>query len=332
MLLRAPYIPLLFISLGIFIVPITVNAQSFTKTIPFTVSVSPQHPQAYSAATLSFLSGSLNLSNSTITVSIGGKEAYRGNIKPISIFLGAPGKSTKVSIAISTNGVVYHKNISITPEDVSIIVEPNSSVPPLYLGKPLIPLGGTSRVIAIANLHSANGSVIPPSSLSYTWTIDGTRVVSVSGIGRTTVIIASPLQYRTRTVSVVVQNQNGNLTGNASLSLSPQEPSVRIYKHDPLLGILFDHALANSLTISSAETALYGASFSLPTTNGTPLLQWFLNGNFAQSGNTLTLRPTGAGKGSARISLTASSGTLATANTTLSLSFGASTRTNLFGL
>jgi hypothetical protein len=184
----------------------------------------------------------------------------------------------------------------------------------------------------MANLKNAGGTSLDPGVLSYAWTVDGTQIANSSGIGKEVVIVASPMQYRVRDVSVAVRSQDGSQVGGASLSLSALEPSVRIYGNDPLLGIRFDHALSNNYAIAGAESTLYAAPFSLPTTNGTPLFQWFLNGAVAQTGSSITLRPTGSGQGSASLSLVASSGGYTTATANLSLTFGATSGSNLFGL
>jgi len=106
---------------------------------------------------------------------------------------------------------------------------------------------------------------------------------------------------------------------------------VRIYRNDPLLGIRFDHALFGEYAIAGAETTLYGAPFSFPTTTGAPFLDWNLNGARAQTGNSITLRPSGSGEGDASLTLSASSDTSAAATTDLTLLFGKSA-TSLFGL
>lgn len=116
------------------------------------------------------------------------------------------------------------------------------------------------------------------------------------------------------------------------MSLSAEHPFVRIYENDPLLGIRYDRAISGSYTISGAETTLYAAPFSLPTTGGAPFIQWFLNGSSAQTGNSITLRPTGSGEGNASLSLVASTGESNTATANLSLEFGAEPGTNFFGL
>lgn len=298
----------------------------------FTISVDPSYPAPYSQATLSLVSSAINLSNATMIVSIAGKETYRGNVQPVSVALGKAGSITKVTITISSGGTSQKQTISIQPQDVALVVEPVSSAPPLYPGKPFIPLGGDSRVVAVANLRSANGKPLDPTTLSYLWTVDGAQIASASGIGKEAVLVASPLKYRSRSVSVVVTSQDGTLIGGASTALLPLDPSVRIYENDPLLGIRYGRTLSGSFAMNDAETTLFAAPFSLPTTSGEPSLRWFLNGAEAQTGPTVTLRPAGSGRGSASLSLVASAGDYARATANLLLSFGAASGFSFFGL
>ena len=325
-----------FIALSglVLVLPAAATAQSFGTggVDSFSLSTSPQNPAPYSQVTLSALSTSLNLANATMTVSVGGAETYRGNVQPVNITLGGAGVLTNVRVTISANGATYSKTLSLRPQDVVLIAEPISSAPVLYPGKPLVPLEGTVRVVAMANLRSANGKTLDPNTLSYAWTVDGAQIASVSGIGKEAIIVASPLQYRDRAVSVIVESQDGNLVGGASLSFTAQMPTVRLYENDPLLGILYDHALSGGYTVTGAETSLYAAPFSFPSENGAPALQWFLNGAPAQTGNFITLRPTGSGEGSASLSLVASSGDFVNATANLPLSFGTKSNGNIFGL
>jgi hypothetical protein len=301
-------------------------------TAEFTASIDPQYPAPYSQATLSVLSAPLDLTNSTMVVSINKKQIYDGSVQELAIPVGAAGSITTVGVTITSAGARYTQTLTIQPQDVALIAEPVSSAPPLYPGKTLVPLEGSTRVVAIANLRDENGNAVDPSTLSYAWTVDDTQLADSSGIGKDAIMVDSPLEYRESDVSVVVQSQDGALVGGDSLSLVASEPTVRVYENDPLLGILFDHALSGNYTINGAEDSLYAAPFSLPTSVGTPLLQWFLNGDLAQTGNIITLRPTGSGQGTASLSFIASAGQSTRATEEFSLSFGAAPSTGLFGL
>lgn len=321
----------------VLLLPISTGAQSLgdlgnIRGEPFTLSVNPQYPAPYSQATVSLLPGSVKFANATLTAFVGGKEIYKGSVRAFSVPLGRAGSVASVRAVVSAGGIPYSRTIQIQPQDVALIAEPVSSAPPLYPGKPFAPIGGDVRVVALANLRDASGRSSSPTTYSYSWTVDGVRIMNASGIGKSSLIVASPLQYRSRTVSVAVTSASGSLAGGASLSLSAEQPLVRIYESDPLLGIRFDRALSGQYRISGAETTLYAAPFSFPTTGGAPRLEWFLNGSPAQTGNAITLRPTGSGKGSASLSLVASVGASLTATANLPLLFGATSGANFFGL
>lgn len=300
--------------------------------VPFNVSVDPQYPAPFGQAVLSALSDSIDLAGASMTITVAGKKIYEGNVKPVAVALGKAGSVTSAIVKISSGGASASQTIAIQPQDVVLVAEPVSSAPPLYPGKPLIPLEGSVRMVAVANLRGVSGKALDPATYSYAWTVDNTSIAASSGIGKSALMVASPLQYRQRDVSVAVRSADGALVGGDSFSLVPQEPSVRIYQNDPLLGIRYDRAFADTYSISGSEDTLYATPFSFPITTGVPLLQWFLNGEPAQTGNLITLRPSGSGEGTASLSLTASAGNSTIATTDLSLLFGGPGSTNIFGL
>lgn len=315
--------------------PFAATAQSIGNTVegtPFTISVRPQYPLPNSQATISLVSTSLDLANAIMTVSVAGKEIYKGTVQPIAIPLDKTGSVANTKVTISSGGLNYSQTVFIQPQDVVLIAEPVSSAPPLYPGKSMVPVEGSVRVVAVANLRDARGKTIDPATLSYVWTVNDAQIANASGIGKQAILVASPLQYRARSVAVAVKSQDGSLVGGASLSFTTQEPTVRLYRNDPLLGIRFNRALSGEYAINDVEAAIYAAPFSLPTTSGAPLVQWFLNSAPAQTGNSITLRPAGKGQGSAELSLTASTNGTASATANLSLIFGKEPGFNLFGL
>jgi len=325
------------------LLPSVVSAQTTSSSIQamiaaskgpaFSISVDPQYPQPFGQATISLQSTTLDLSNAVLDVSVAGESVYQGGVDPVTIQVGGTGTITNVKVKVTSNGKDYVQNVYIQPEDVALVAEPVASAPVLYSGKPLVPMEGSVRVVAVANFQDVKGKTVDPSTLSYLWTVDGTQIADSSGIGREAVLVASPLEYRSRTVSVAITSQDGSLVGGADLSLSPESPSVYIYENDPLLGILFDHVLSDQYAITGAENTLYAAPFSFPITDGPPSIRWFLNGDQAQTGSSITLKPTGTGAGSASLSLTATAGDSASATTDLSILFNAVKKgLGLFGL
>lgn len=328
---------LLVVAIGVLILPHPAFAQlvgtsDAVSDQPFSIEVNPQYPAPFSTATLSFVSDTLPLTNADMTVTSAGSKLYEGSVRPIGVKVGKAGSVTNVTIVIRSLGKNYRQNVLIQPQDVVLVVEPLSSAPPLYPGKPSIPLEGDARVVAAATLTKVGGQVLNPTTLSYTWSVDGTIVANSSGIGKSAIIVAAPLQYRSRDVSVIVRSQDGTVAGGSAATLDPVEPHVRTYVNDPLLGILFDHAINGSYALQNAEATLYAAPFSLPITNGPPFIRWYLNGDSAQTGPSITLRPSGSGQGTALVSLTATGGGNTTATSEFSVRFGEASGSNFFGL
>lgn len=319
----------------VFLLPNISFAQSLGGALgdvsPFSLSVTPQYPVPQGQAVVSFSSATLSLSNASLSVFANGKNIYAGSVRPVSVSLGGNGSVTKVVATITSGGEDHQQTIFIQPEDVSLVVEPIASVPALYPGKSRVPIEGTVRVIAIANLKTSGGSSLSPTSLSYEWSVDGAKIATASGIGKRTLVVAVPFKYRSHEVSVSITSQGGSVVGGSSVSFTGNEPFVRLYESDPLLGIRFEKALSGTYTIKGAESTLYAAPFSLSSAEGVVTPQWYLNGALVQTGNTITLRPSGTGQGISSLSVVASAGT-AKATALLSLLFNTSSNTTLFGL
>jgi hypothetical protein len=302
---------------------------------PITLSLSTTYPQPDSSDTLVVQSTLLTLANATLAVSVNGTQIYNGNVQPIAVAIGGAGVPTNISVVVTSQGQSYPASLSVTPGDVSLVEEPLSSAPPLYAGKPEVALGGEVRLVAVAGFRTASGAAINPANLSYTWMQGGDTLGSSSGIGKSAIIVAAPLQYRAGDYSVTVTTQDGTQAGSASVSIAAENPSVRIYADDPLLGIEFNKALGGTYTINGPEASFYAAPFSFSTVSGAPALQWFLGGaSSAQSGNLITLRPTSNTAGQSTLSVSASeSQQYESATAGLTLSYGAAASGGgIFGL
>lgn len=307
-------------------------AQNLEERTPFTLSILPANPAPFATVTVTPVPGALDLGTAVMTVNVNGTQVYEGNAQPTSVTVGKGGSSTSIRVTMRAGGFNPSQTVVVVPQDVSLVMEPASSAPPLYPGKTSVSDEGTARFVAVASLRTTSSKSVPASSLSYAWTVDGVAVPAGSGIGKSSLIVAAPLQYRSRTVSVAVQTVDGALRGTLSLSFSSAEPSLRIYENDPLLGVRFDRALSGTYETSESESSLYASPFGFSLANGAAAIEWFLNGSSVHTGNLITLRPVENGKGNASISAVASVGDTVRVNTRLSVSFGATTGFNLFGL
>ena len=224
---------------------------------PFTLSISPADPTPYGVVTILPVSGQIDVTNGTMTISAGGAQVASGNASSVSVRLGAPGVPVPVVARLVTARGAYSVRVTLTPQDVVLVAEPLSSAPPLYPGKPLVPLGGNVRMVAVAEMRTATGKQLEPDTLAYMWSVDGAEQQAASGIGEKAMLVDSPLQYRSRSVEVVVTSPDGTLVGSASIDLTATDPSVRIYERDPLLGIRFERALTTSYAMFAKKSNIY---------------------------------------------------------------------------
>lgn len=302
------------------------------STHSFSLSVSPRYPSSYQTVAVSAQSTDIDLAASTLKARVNGVVVYEGGVRPFNVALGAPGKETEISATLTTGGDVHTASITLAPADVALVIEPRATTPALYRGKPSVPLSGNVRIVAVTDFRDSNGVRIPPSDLIFSWTVEDTFLQANSGAGRDVLTVPAPFQYRTRPVSLVVKSKEGRFIGGASVTLSGNEPLIRIYENDPLLGVRFERSLRGTFSLNDAEISLFAAPYSFSLTGGMPSRKWFLNNRAADEGGVLTLRPEGNGAGKASVSVrTAGVESIENAAASLLLTFHSGTG-GLFGL
>jgi len=296
---------------------------------PLTITISPQYPKPYQIVTVTPDSSYIDLSSSQVTISVNGAVVERGSgTQGASVAVGGPGKATTITVTASANGQTYTKSLTIHPADVALLVEPQSTTHPFYEGAPLIASEGRVRVVALPDLRTSSGDPIPPSSLVYTWKNGDQILQDQSGIGKSVLTAVAPVRYRDTTLSLTVATQNSSVVAYAQTAIAPTDPFVRMYENDPLLGPRFENALSNSVALTDSEKTYRAVPYFFASI---PSISWQVNGAPSQSGQDITVRPTGSGKGTALLGVSASaSGQLA--NTSLSVQFGVSQSTGIFGL
>ncbi len=321
----------LLIVLAIVIGYSVTHAQSVGTTDPLTLDVSPDYPAPYQNVTIVPQSTLIDIAGSIITVSVNGVKQYSGSgSAPINVQIGGPGVTTTVVVTASSGGATYSKKISITPEQVALVTEPISTSHPLYGGKTLISPMGRVRFIALPDFRSVSGKAIDPASLEYTWRMDNKILESDSGIGKSVLDAQAPERYRDVNVSVTVQTLDGSLVAQAITPVSPVDPSTQMYEDDPLLGPLFNTALTDQVALAGDEETFLGVPYNF---GALPTLEWDMNGTPSGSTGDITVRATGNGQGTASLTFTASDNTNSqTANSTMSVLFGASSGFGLFKL
>ena len=307
------------------------HGQSIGDTDPLTLTVDPSYPAPYSTVTVTPGSTLIDLSSSNITFTLNGKVIQKSSgAEPVTVTVGGPGKATTVTVTATVDGKSYVKSIVFHPAEVALIEEPISTTHPFYLGGPLLASEGRVRLVALPDFRTTTGAAISPSALVYTWKNGDQILQDASGIGKSTLSAVAPDQYRDTTITLTVATQDQSIVGESSVAISPVDPIVRIYQNDPLLGPLFNQALPATFTITDSERTFRAVPYYF---SESPTLAWQVNGVASQSGQDITVRPSGSGVGSALLSIAANAVDYPqNAAAQLSVTFGVKQSTGIFGL
>ncbi len=294
--------------IALFALPL-VGAAQVVPIAPFSISINPTYPAPHSIVTLSISSNGIDVTKGIFDVFLNGKHIATGTgTQPVSFETGRAGQTMQVTVVVTVNGTAHKENLILTPEGVALAVEPLSTAPPFYQGMPTIATEGSVRLAAVPDFRTPGGKIIRAAALSYQWKIGNRTLLRQSGVGREDAIVPAPLSYRDSVVTVVVQDPSGSLIASRSVTLSTVAPVVLIYKKDPLMGVLYDHALSGNQSISGVETSFTAVPYGFSTSNS-PNIVWTLGNSTAQTGDTITLRPKGKGTGSASLSVSANNST-----------------------
>jgi hypothetical protein len=129
-------------------------------------------------------------------------------------------------------------------------------------------------------------------------------------------------------VSVTVSTADKSRTAEQTVSIVPTSPLVRIYRNDPLLGILYDAALSRDETLDGTEETFRAVPYYF---GSAPALSWTVNGAASGTDEDVTVRVTGSGAGSANLAISAKDAdAFQAASESVTLRFG-TPRTGIFG-
>jgi hypothetical protein len=308
-----------------------VRAQSIGSTDPLSVAISPQYPVPYQNVVVTPSSTTFDISAATITVTVNGTVFYKGSgQQPVTVPVGGPGSSTKIVVTAISGGQTFPVTITLHPASVALVTEAVSSTHDFYQGAGLVGSNGRLRLIAIPDLRSSSGAQIDPSALEYTWKFGDQVLQEASGIGKNVLDATAPEKYRDADVTVTVANGDNSVIAQSSTTVSPVDPITLIYRDDPLLGPEFDSALQNTITMPDSEETYVGVPYYF---SDPPTVNWTVNNVSSTASNDITVRSSGDGQGSAVLGYTATDNSATqTANSTLSVMFGSTQSSGIFGL
>lgn len=303
----------------------------FAGTEPLTLTITPSYPKPYSTAIVVPESTVIDLSSSAVTVTVNGTVVSKGSgAEPAYVTVGGPGTTSTVTVTAVNGGQTYTRRATIRPADVALVVEATSTSHPFYEGGRLIASEGGVRLVAIPDLRTAAGSIIPAASLVYTWRNGEQILQGSSGIGKSVLTATSPVKYRDARITVTVATQDQSIVAEAAAVIAPSDPILLVYRNDPLLGPLYGTALPRNVRLSGTEESFRAVPYFF---GEKPAVTWTVNNTTSDTDADITVRSTGGGSGTATVGVSAVSPSAPQpATASLSVRFGEENAFNFFGL
>jgi hypothetical protein len=240
----------------------------------------PSTPSAGDSVHFTVEGSVFDLPKDTITWSVNGKTLASG-VGATSADATVDSKGDSLDVIVSVTDPVWGaagNELVIVPLQVDILYDAPTYVPPFYRGRALPSAGGSMHLEALARL-SAGGAMIPNSSITYTWSRNGTVLGSFSGLGKSKISIDSPAMYGTDTISVRASANDDTLSASASIVIPNTPLTLELYEDHPLFGITYFNALPDAIPAPSEMTVAAIPYFATITGLYDATLQysWLLN-------------------------------------------------------
>lgn len=280
-----------------------VSAQTDFSGNDISIETIPEIPGPYEDVHVKLISYSYNLDQLNITWIEDGKTGLTGIGEKNFIFT-SPGlgglKTVEVKV-ILPNGELFDKKIITKPSDVDLLWQGvDAYTPPFYRGKALPSSEGILRVVAMTSFAN-NKSV-------YSWRRNYNAVQDASGYGKNSFTFRNSYLNKVENISVTSTNTDDGSVAQKSIGLSLYTPKIIFYEKDPLLGILYNKGITDSVSVGKSDKTLVAEPYFVSPHDplSTDLLYtWKINGKEIDNPdqpNTIVIR-SGNQSGTAKIDI-----------------------------
>ena len=300
----------------------------------------PPHPGPHQLTTITVESFSTDLNRATISWFLNNNPVKEATgQKNFSFKTGSLGSISNILIVVKTpGGAVIQETINISPASVDLVWEAESYTPPFYKGKALYQFQGNVKVVALPNIITTEGGSLEAKNMVYTWKVDGHPAGSASGYGKNFILFRGDVPLKPATVSVEVSSTDGAYVATNSTTLNPVQPGIVLYEDSPLLGILYEQALAGNIALRNTEIKITAIPYFLGVAerDGNGLIyNWLMNGQKITAGgekSSVTFRQDKGAAGNATISLNVTNPikVFQTIDASVNLLFGSNTAVSQF--
>ncbi len=243
------------------------------------IDLTPENPEPRSSVTLTLTSFAFDVSSSLVTWKVNGTQVLSGNgERSLVVRTGDVGESQVITVTAQNQaGYFVEQKITISPASVSIIYEaPRSHVPFFYEGRSFASTGGLVKVTALPAM-SEGGEVVLPSSLSYTWYVNGEVLKKFSGFGKQSAEFRLDYLQDANEVKVVARTPKG-ASVSKTVTISPFGIKPILYRYNEIFGTQLNSPV-NSRLETAATIALTLEPYFISNKEDKPsTYKWLLDG------------------------------------------------------
>lgn len=211
----------------------------------FSITLSPKFPRPGTQVKAAVTTFRFDVDRAFITWVLDGKKIAEGTgVKEVLFEVGSLGSENILRVAaVPQEGVKIEKTSKIRPQDIDLIIQPKSFVPPWYKGRALVTPGSPVEVVAFPHFVF-EGSPLNPETLVYDWKVDDEVRGDLSGKGKRKLRLHAPTVSSAKTKIVVrVSSPFQTLEHEAETFVETKKPELLFYERRPLEGLITSQAL-----------------------------------------------------------------------------------------
>lgn len=237
--------------------PMRVFAQEVGQS-DIALELSPQSPGAFEDVTLSLKSYLVNLDKYTISWSVNGELIKTGiGEKSLVVQTGAVGSKKTVSIEIRQGFTEIIKTVVLSPNEVDLLWEGNSYVPPFYKGLPLATQEGSINVVAIPNFKDKKNI----RDGVFNWYVNNDPVLGSSGYKKDSFNYNLSYLRADQSIGVVVDSITSGEQATKEMKVFPIKPKILFYEKSPLYGLDLTKLIYSGYTPKESQTTIFAVPY-----------------------------------------------------------------------
>ena len=220
-----------------------------------TATFNPPTPRPGQTITIDLKSFQVDLDLASIEWLVDEETVAEGvGLKTYQITAGDSGNTNSLIIRVTKpDGGKIIKTITFLPASIDLIYSTDSYTPAFYRGHSLPSPGSSVRVTAITNFSDDSGNKIPDNKLLFSWKVGSDELVKPSGLGKNTATIKLGDLYNETSITVSATDPTTETKAEKRLVIKTDDPLVRVYRADPLMGIMYNQALTDNYSMFDSE-------------------------------------------------------------------------------